>query len=394
MALQGTLKDFGIADILQLIGQQQKNGTLVLKNRDEQVLIRFKEGAIVRAESTTRKKKDLIGTMLVRAEILTETQLQAALDAQQRTLQRLGDVLVGMKLIEAAKFKQMVQLQNSETLFRLFSWKSGTYEFEQGDVEVDPEGPAPMRAESVLMEGFRMVDEWPVIRKAITSYGMTFEKLAPLPAAAPPKPAQDEFDSALDGMGEGGGQSEFRAIGPGERRVYELVSGDRDVSKLIDLSMLGEFETCKALLNLVQLGHLRPRQAHKGAAALGPVATGESRVGRVFATLGRVALTGIVLACLGAMASRVDTDAFSFSSSPASTYADPAAQRFIGRAQVARIAAALEVYRLEKGEVPPALDALVDAGLLGRDDLRYPWRDPYYYRRLSRADFVLLPPLR
>ena len=33
MALKGTLKDFGIADILQLIGQQQKTGVLVLTQR-------------------------------------------------------------------------------------------------------------------------------------------------------------------------------------------------------------------------------------------------------------------------------------------------------------------------------------------------------------------------
>ena len=35
MALQGTLKDFGIAEILQLIGQQAKSGVLHLKSRDQ-----------------------------------------------------------------------------------------------------------------------------------------------------------------------------------------------------------------------------------------------------------------------------------------------------------------------------------------------------------------------
>ena len=41
MALKGTLKDFGIADILQLIGQQQKTGTLHLKAREEEVHVSF-----------------------------------------------------------------------------------------------------------------------------------------------------------------------------------------------------------------------------------------------------------------------------------------------------------------------------------------------------------------
>ena len=34
MALAGTLKDFGIADILQLIAQQPKTGVLHLRSKD------------------------------------------------------------------------------------------------------------------------------------------------------------------------------------------------------------------------------------------------------------------------------------------------------------------------------------------------------------------------
>src|SRR5512133_2232107 len=111
MALKGTLKDFGIADILQLIGQQQKTGILVLRAKEQEVRIELKDGNIVRAESSTRHKKDLIGAMLVRAEIITETQLETALDVQRRTLKRLGDVLVSMKMIAPERFREMIQLQ-------------------------------------------------------------------------------------------------------------------------------------------------------------------------------------------------------------------------------------------------------------------------------------------
>ena len=37
MALTGTLKDFGIAEILQLIGQQSKSGVLHLKNKADEI---------------------------------------------------------------------------------------------------------------------------------------------------------------------------------------------------------------------------------------------------------------------------------------------------------------------------------------------------------------------
>ena len=44
MALSGTLKDFGIADIFQLIGQQQKTGVLHLTDRDEEVHVAIGRG--------------------------------------------------------------------------------------------------------------------------------------------------------------------------------------------------------------------------------------------------------------------------------------------------------------------------------------------------------------
>lgn len=390
MALKGTLKDFGIADILQLIGQQTKTGQLHLKAKDQEVHIAFKDGNIVRAESSSRKQKDLIGSMLVRAELIKPEQLDFALIAQKRTLQRLGDVLVSQGTISADKFKEMVGLQNTETLYKLFSWKTGSYEFEQCDVEVDPMF-APLRAESVLMEGFRMVDEWPTVRRKITSYAVTFEKLKELP----PAPLQaDSFDDALDdafGEKKENKGSEFQSVGDGERRVYNLVNSNRTVRKLIDVGCLGEFETCKALCNLVNLEYLRivPTIVQHEDDNEGEL----TFVERASGVVGRVMVTMLVLVGLLFIGTRLDFGTLKVGGS-ATTYTDPATQRFISRQQISRIEAALGVYRLEKGQVPEALASLVEAGLLEAEDLSYPWADAYYYRRTDPQGYLLLPPLR
>ncbi len=390
MALQGTLKDFGIADILQLIGQQQKTGQLYLANKEQEVNIFFRDGNIVRVESVTRKKKDLIGNMLVQAELITEAQLDEALETQRRTLKRLGDVLVSSGALTGDRFKKMMQLQATETIFRLFSWDNGTYEFKAEPVESDTEAITPLRAESVLMEGFRMVDEWPVIRKKINRLDMTFETLKPLP---PPVTKEEDLDAAFDDAfaekKKDENKGEFKSVGDSERAVYEKVAPGRDVRKLIDVSLLGEFETCKALLNLINLEYIRPLSADGRPASterngvLRKVGQGVGNVGASMATLAAVLF--IVVQLSGVL---------SLASSPASTFADPAGQRFISRAQIKRIEAALEVFRLEKGEVPEKLDALVQAGLLKPEELRYPWREQYYYRRLAAREFVLLPPLQ
>lgn len=393
MALKGTLKDFGIADILQLIGQQTKTGTLHLKQKEQEVHIAFKDGSIVRAESATRNKKDLIGAMLVRAELISEAQLDFALETQKRTLQRLGDVLTAQGSVTAEKFKQMVQLQATETLYRLFHWHAGSYEFEAGDVEPDPV-LQPLRAESVLMEGFRMVDEWPVVKKKITSYGMSFQKLKELP---PPPLQQDAFDDALeDAFAEEKKQvskGEFQSVGEIERRVYGLATTGRTVRKLVDLSVAGEFETCKALCNLVNLEYLRVVPGTDKADLL---SQGEERTlrDRAGGAVGRLLATMAVFGGLAFLYTQLDSSNLRLGKGSATTYTDPAAQRFISRQQLSRITAALGVFRLEKGQLPAGLGELVEVGLLSREDLSYPWRDNYYYRRTESGSYVLLPPLR
>jgi hypothetical protein len=375
MALAGTLKDFGIADILQLIAQQQKTGVLHLRSKDQEVKVGFVDGAIVSAESVSKKKRDLFGHMLVAAELITEAQLELALETQKRSLQRLGDCLISQGILTKDQYRRMAQLQFNETLYRLFTWKTGTYEFEQGPVHHDTHDLEPVRAESVLMEGFRMVDEWPVIRKRIPRYDLVFAQGKHLPAGDLPTESAGEFAS----------------IGPSERRLHVLVNGYRDVRKLIDLSCLGEFETCKALCNLANLGHVT---------ALMPV--GEPDLPeddidfgeRVRGALGRLAVSMVVLAGIVGVLLGTHLNPWAVRSSAGAGFAEGVLRQQIARAQVSRIEGALAVYRLERGEVPSSLDALVEQGLLSSTDVRFPWAERYYYRRVGPQEFILLPPLR
>src|SRR3990172_1228140 len=94
MALQGTLKDFALPDILQLIGIQRKTGILTMENGRETVTLQFFQGQVVGADTRDQKLEDRLGSVLVRTGKLTEAQLQEGLGLQKKTLQRLGYVLV------------------------------------------------------------------------------------------------------------------------------------------------------------------------------------------------------------------------------------------------------------------------------------------------------------
>jgi hypothetical protein len=399
VALKGTLKDFGIAEILQLIGQQAKSGVLHLESRDDTIHIAIADGNVVRAESTGRKTRERLGTMLVRAEIINAEELAYALDAQKRSLRRLGDILVELGLVAKQDLREMTQLQTTETIYRLFHWKSGTYEFEPGDVEWDKESVTPLRAESVLMEGFRRVDEWPMVRRKIGSTAMTFERLRLLEPEKARKPekekeAKDDVDAAFDSLGDEpeSRTGEASSVGKNERRCFELAEPGRTLEKIIDLARVGEFETCKALYNLSNLGYLKGiAPANRAAAAVGAYA--QDWQTRVLRAATRVVATIAIAAALAGIGYWVDRKGLLFGSAGGAALRDNTAQRFLARYQIERLRAALEAYRLEHGEYPDALQKLVDDGLASRRDLTYPWADAYYYRRKAGGRFVLLPPV-
>jgi hypothetical protein len=401
VALKGTLKDFGIAEILQLIGQQAKSGVLHLESRDDVIHIAMADGSVVRAESAGRKAREKLGTLLVRAELITQPQLEHALALQQRTLRRLGDILVDLKFVSVVQLREITALQTTETVYKLFHWKSGTYAFEPGDVEWDPETVTPIRAESVLMEGFRQVDEWPLVRKRITSPEMTFERIrAPEPERPRRGSVEQDVEAAFDTLAAGARHDQDQeddgadlALGRIERRAFELALPGRTVDRIVDLSRFGEFETCKALQNLINLGYLR---------AVAPARTRGGTVGayardlrhRTRTWLVRGAATGVIAVALAGLALWVDQRGIALGEvGGGAVLRDNLAPRYLARYQLARLRGALDVFRVEKGQYPERLEELVESGLVSSRDLRHPWSQPYHYRRRPEGGFVLLSPV-
>ena len=206
MALQGTLEDFGIADIFQLIGQQQKTGVLVLTRKEHLVHIYFNNGNIISAETGHRDPNERLGQMMVQAGLVSEAQLEDALSEQKQTLQKLGTLLVEKTYITKSDLDEFIYLQTKETIFRLFRWNSGTYQFHQQDVSSTSEFFQPISAEHILMDGFRIIDEWPSIRKKLGSFDQVFsvgsKDVPVLDRSSPSEAIDEDLDAAfanLDG---------------------------------------------------------------------------------------------------------------------------------------------------------------------------------------------------
>src|SRR5262245_27147599 len=194
MALEGTIKDFGLPDIFQLIGLQRKTGLLTLKNEKENVTVTFENGMVVMADSDAKRLEDRLGNVLVKQGKLRAELLEEALQTQKATLQRLGNILTTANYITPKDLKDALQVQVSQIVFKVFRWRDGEYHFAPTDsVDYDRENFNPMSADFILMEGIRMVDEWPIIEKKIPSMDIVFRTVV---------------DATMIEVGGGGGPDE------------------------------------------------------------------------------------------------------------------------------------------------------------------------------------------
>src|SRR5260370_38185305 len=118
MALEGTLRDFSLADIFQLIGLQRKTGVLTLRGKDDTVTVTFLDGKVVGADSLNRRLENRLGTVLIKTGTLTQDQLNRALEIQTETLQPLGFILTHYGIVPPRSPKPAHQPQTHDTVSR------------------------------------------------------------------------------------------------------------------------------------------------------------------------------------------------------------------------------------------------------------------------------------
>ncbi len=232
MALEGSLKDFGLADILQLIYFQRKTGILTLDGRMDKVRLLFIDGNISGAESKRRIDDNRLGKILLKKGHIKDADLKTALEDQQTSGNKLGNILVQKNLADREIIRSILESQITETVIQIFEWKHGSYEFTSQGVPQDKEFPFSIDTQHLLMEGLRIVDEWSLIKGKLT-LDTVFAKKA---------------DAHAD-------------LSDYESEILSFVDGENDVSTIIDLSSGDNFEVSKTLLSLMEKGMVEVAEA-------------------------------------------------------------------------------------------------------------------------------------
>ena len=229
MAIKGSLKEASLPDVIQLLFLGRRTGCLALADRHNFGTIYFDEGQLVYASIVNRR--DRLGDILMRSGRITAEQLRDAVDRQQGDRDhKLGEILVQMGALPREELERYMRVQIEEAVYYLFTWTSGTFNFEAGVRPEREDFLVRINPEYLLLEGARRVDEWSLIEKKIPSFDLIF---------------------AVDGSHIGASAPE---LSDEQRRLVPLLDGTRDVTQLVEESGLVEFEAGKALFGLITAG--------------------------------------------------------------------------------------------------------------------------------------------
>ena len=383
MALEGTLRDFSLADIFQLIGLQRKTGVLTLRSKEDTVTVTFLDGKVVGADSLSHRLENRLGHVLIKSGVLQQDQLNRALEIQRETLQRLGFILTHYGIISAESLKQAIQLQLLQIVYRLFRWKDGDYHFSQETtIEYDRDNVVPITAESILMEGARMIDEWPIIEKRIRSYDMVFrKKLTDQEIVVVGAEEADEVDFDADttrARKRKGLVVDKIRISEEEKAIYDLVDGTVTVGEVVEVSRLSEFDTNKALYELLTRDLIEEVKG-LGAAAVLEQATplDETEVAETPVPLPLVAVLALVALISIATSFKNPLNAIRpLGTSQPSAVAET--MKAISMARIQQVGEGIEKYNLVTGHLPARLQDLAPE-YVSPSVLRDPWGHPYKY---------------
>lgn len=385
MALEGTLRDFSLADILQLISLQHKTGLLTVRGPADTVTLGFLDGMLVSAESSAQRLDTRLGTVLVKTRRLTAEALGRALEMQAQTLQRLGFILLKQGFCSAQDLRDGLDIQIKRIAYGLFRWTDGDYVFEQTEhVDYDAESTTPIAVERLLMEGARMIDEWPIVEKVVWSLDIVYQKV---PVAQPVIPAEDEDavedveDSTLAKRAREKRLDPIR-ISRAEWSVYELVDGRRTVAEMNELAFLSEFDGCKACFDLVSRGLIEesmPRAEELPEEALVADALAHARPSRKPIDVALLAGLGLAVLALIALQFQARNPLNLLTLPPRRVPLVDGFKKSVSLLRLRRVAEGVDAYTLLSGQLPDSVETLVVSQILAPSDLKDPWGANYRY---------------
>ncbi len=259
MALEGSLRDFDLFSLFNMIKTQGKSGTLVLSRGQEFVKVFFDQGDIVGCDSNQVRMEDRVGAMLVRLGRLSGDELLGMIQKQRQTLKRMGTLLLESGKVSSQDLQDALFNQAMSIIYRTFRWIEGDYRFDSMlPLDLDRENFPAIPVDTVLMEAARIMDEWPEVQRKLP------DNTLPLQRTAYAMSLKLDLDQELSSMFEGRGtsHSEHSGLTHEQEMVLTYVSEPQSIQGILQITRYDELDTCKVIADLLEMGLLEISQEH------------------------------------------------------------------------------------------------------------------------------------
>ncbi len=174
MALKGNLRDFSIAQLLNLVNVAQKTGTLVVERPQEQLFISFREGKLSYARNGAGQTN--LTTVLYHAKKLNAAQVRAINERSGGMSDKeLGLVLINSNYLTQQDILSSLQAYYLNMVNRLFTWADGLFHFDNELLPPKDKITVRISLENLIIEGTRRMREWEQLQGEIPSLEMALK---------------------------------------------------------------------------------------------------------------------------------------------------------------------------------------------------------------------------
>ena len=237
MVLSGTLREFILADVFQLLAQQKITGKLILNNGRNEGIVVFWNGTIVAAEKEDEKFTAKLFNYLIYSKQIPSIKVRELFASFEGDLAGLSSEILNRGLMSKQQMTSFAESVIEDVACSLFLWKAGTYRFNSMR-SVDSLIPAGISipVENIIMEAMRRIDEWHRMMEFITEETIFVRS--------------QRKDDQRKGVSD--------PIQNPADYIYTCIDGTSPVKEFVKSSCLTEYKIYEALYYLVQHQKILP----------------------------------------------------------------------------------------------------------------------------------------
>jgi tetratricopeptide (TPR) repeat protein len=229
--MSGPLSQATLIQVLRALFVGRLTGRLVFTREGESLDLRFIAGHVVSGSSGPLSGR--LGEIMIRAGVLSRTDLDLSLEQAAREGRRLGPVLVERRVATHAQIEEALRLQVRGILFTAYFWRSGAFQFEPND-------GTPSDLEEVSAR--------------ISTAQLILELIGSLEEAEAVREALGDLDRRLAAVEDPRVRLEGVTLSPGDAFVLTRADGFLTAREILEITPLPRETVERSLLSLLSVG--------------------------------------------------------------------------------------------------------------------------------------------